>query len=379
MTSKTIDPRLAAFRRKRVKHSSVGAAFATLNAALQHPRAESVIVLVGPSGVGKSTLVAAAENHLRSIHAERMASDPGFLPYLSSRAPTPLDGHFNWKDMNTRLLFNASEVLIDRKVLPRFELLLDGRRLDSMKGLVREELRRSLESLIRNRQVPVIIIDEASALMRLRRGSLPSLQFEILKSLAVELKIPIVLVGAYDLLGILDGTGQLLRRSQIIHLKRYRSHPSMGGVDHSFTEALSALLDAIDLPKEQDLTDHSDFFHFKSLGCVGVLKDWLDRAIVMALSDETGGHCISRTVLEETALPNGQIRRLDAEATAGELKLIEIEDTQLAKELGLDYTPSLYLPAPDVNAPKPQPQAKKRSGRAGLRGPSRDKVGVAHG
>lgn len=378
MTSNTIDPRLQAFRRKRVKHTSVGAAFAMLTGALQQPRPESVIVLVGPSGVGKSTLVAAAEDHLRRIHAARMASDPGFLPYLSSRAPTPLDGHFNWKDLHIRFLVNAAEVLIERKVLARFEMDLDGRKLESTKGLVREELRRSLESLVRNRQVPVIMIDEASALLRLKRGSLPCLQFEILKSLAVELKIPIVLVGAYDLLGIVEGTGQLLRRSQIIHLQRYRSYPAIGGVDHSFKEALAALLDAIDLPKELGLNDHFDFFHFKSLGCVGVLKDWLDRAIVMALSDPDGVHCISRAVLEATALPNGQIRRLDAEATAGERKLLEIEDTQLAKELGLDYTPSIYIPAPEVVAAAAVPKAKKRSGRAGLRGPSRDPVGGAH-
>jgi len=378
MTADTIDPRLAAFRAKRIKHTSVGEAFGTLIGALQQPRPESVIVLIGPSGVGKSTLVAAAEDRLQKIHAERMAHDPGFLPYLSSRAPTPLDGHFNWKDLHIRFLVNAAEVLIDRKVLPRFEMNLDGRKLDSTKGLVREELRRSLESLVRNRNVLVIMIDEASALLRLKRGSVPSLQFEILKSLAVELKIPIVLVGAYDLLGILEGTGQLLRRSQIIHLQRYRSHPSIGGVDHSFTEALDNLLNAIDLPKEDGLKDHFDFFHFKSLGCIGVLKDWLDRAFVMALSDPDGRHCISRAILEATALPNGQIRRLDAEATAGELKLLEIEDTQLAKELGLDYTPSLYLRAPEVPAPEPAPKAKKRTGRAGLRGPSRDPVGVAH-
>lgn len=242
MTANTIDPRLAAFRAKRIKHTSVGEAFGTLIGALQQPRPESVIVLVGPSGVGKSTLVAAAEDRLQKIHAERMARDPGFLPYLSSRAPTPLDGHFNWKDLHIRFLVNAAEVLIDRRVLPRFEMNLDGRKLDSTKGLVREELRRSLESLVRNRNVPVIMIDEASALLRLKRGSVPSLQFEILKSLAVELKIPIVLIGAYDLLGIVEGTGQLLRRSQIIHLQRYRSHPSIGGVDHSFTEALGNLL-----------------------------------------------------------------------------------------------------------------------------------------
>ncbi|WP_143029266.1 hypothetical protein [Rhodoferax sp. OV413] len=106
-------------------------------------------------------------------------------------------------------------------------------------------------------------------------GALPFLQFEILKSLAVELRIPILLVGAYDLLGILDGTGQLLRRSQIIHLPRYRAGAE--GVDPNFIDALHTLLEAIKIPMDENLAHRADYFFLKSVGCIGTLKDWLDR------------------------------------------------------------------------------------------------------
>lgn len=386
MTSIMIDSRLAAFRRKLVKHASIDLALTQLLTAVKQPRPESVLVLTGPSGVGKSTIIHAVEKHLRNIHEQRMADDPGFLPYISLRAPTPLDGHFNWKDMFTRALSNAGEVLIDRKIVSHFEMDLDGRVVDSMKGLVREELRRSLESLVRHRAVPIIILDEASALLRLKRGAVPQLQFEVLKSLAVELRIPIVLVGAYDLLGILDGDGQLLRRSQVIHCQRYQSPADLGGVDPDFVDALHALLHAVDIPQEPGLAESIDIFYMKSIGCVGVLKDWLDRALVSALADK-GGPRLTRKILNETALPNSQIRKLLQEAMAGEFRLLQIQDSELAKEFGFEFTPTFDALAADNSAAyiggNAGPRRKGanrtgRTGRAGVRGPNRDAVGGTH-
>jgi len=371
-----IDSRIAAFREKKVKHKTLEIALDSLHRFVAYPRPEQVVVLIGPSGVGKSTLVAALERHMRERFRSEMQSDPGFLPYLSVKAQAPLDGNFNWKDFFTRTLCEAGEILIDRKFSPSFQIELDGKTLAGTEGLVREELRRSVETMIRHRRVQVIIIDEASALLFLKPGLAPTLQFNILKSLAIELRIPIILVGAYDLLGILDGSGQLVRRSDVVHVPRYTSAGSTFGQPDTqhFTNILSAFLKTIDLPKEEGLDQHVDYFMLKAVGCAGVLKDWLDRALCQALLSPEP--VLTRGILESSALPNNAIARLTTEATAGELRFADVPDDDLAALAGFAYTPSLgsTVPTLEVNA-----STKRRRGRVGLRGPSRDPVGVGHG
>jgi len=69
----------------------------------------------------------------------------------------------------------------------------------------------------------VMIIDEAHHMLMVRKNDMASLefQFEAIKSLALETQTTIVLVGTYRLLDIRDLSGQLVRRSEIIHFPRY--------------------------------------------------------------------------------------------------------------------------------------------------------------
>lgn len=372
------DPRVTKFRNKRVRHKKLDEIMGSLIRIAENPRPECIVVLIGPSGVGKSTVLVSLQKHLREYYAERLRTDPGFIPYVSIQAVTGMDGHYNWKDAFIRTLLAAGEILIESKVLTKFETDLDGKNVSDIRPLVRDELRRALESLVVHRKVPILLIDEASAILRVKAGVKPLLQFEILKSLAVMLKIPIVLVGAYDLLGILDGNGQLVRRSDVIHFSRYDSLKATNEIPDQkhFSDVLVALLNAMEVKKEKEFKEHVDYFMLKSIGCVGNLKDWLDRALVETIASQEG--TLTMEILERTALSNKSLALLTREALTGELRLADIPDGELAKLLGFEYTPSITINAP-VAEKKPKAKSKSVGRRVGLRGASRDPVGGIRG
>lgn len=370
------DPRIAAFNAKRIRHALLDQALADVQRLVDYPHAESVVVLVGPSGVGKSLVIKALERHLLTKYAAEIADDPGFIPFLSVKLNAPLDGNFNWKDFFIRTLLGGGEVQVDRKRSSGFEAQLDGHAVSAVGSLVREELRRSLESMVHNRRVKAILADEASAMLYQRAGMKRTLPFDILKCLAIELRIPMILSGAYDLLGIREGTGQLLRRSEIIHFRRYSFSGRVGDVSHRqvFADVLATLLSAMDIPQETGLSEQVDFFFAKSIGCVGVLKDWLARSMAAAIA--SGGR-LTNTLLMRHALSNRDLIKMAAEADFGERALVDSTDDDLAAALGLPMTPSLSLgheacPASAVPPRSPHPR------RVGLRGPSRDPVGVSN-
>ena len=382
MSEEFVHPKVLAFRAKKVAHPKAKACLAALIRAAVTPRPESIHVLIGPGGSGKSTLAGRLKQHLITFHAERMKKDPGFLPFVSVEAVAGFDGNYSWKDGLVRTLTSAGEVLISQKALNRFSVELDGEDVVSVRALLRDELRRALENLVKHRKKPVLIIDEASAILLTKKGGVPALQFEILKSLAVLIKSPIVLVGAYDLLGVLDGTGQLVRRSDVIHLSRYLidgttelevdgEAAEVSDRQH-FTDVLHALLAAMNVEKEVDFTERVDYFMLKSVGCVGVLKDWLERALVLTLS--TTNQFLTISIIEKTALRNQSLIQLTNEALLGEGKLKDLPDDDLAVLQGWPYVPSLVAPVPD-QFPIPKPKKKSLAARPGKRGPSRDPIG----
>ena len=123
-----------------------------------------------------------------------------------------------------------------------------------------------------------------------------------------------------------------------------------------------------------DLCGIWDFLYERSLGCVGVLKDWLMRAVITTL--RSGGADLTRRVLEKCALSASQCEKILAEAREGEFRLAENGDaqTRLRRLLNLDAallpsTRELYRQEAAIATP----QTSKR--KPGVRDPKRDPIG----
>lgn len=125
------------------------------------------------------------------------------------------------------------------------------------------------------------------------------------------------------------------------------------------------------LEQEPDLVGRWDYFYERSLGCVGILKDWLTRTLRDAL--EEGAETITQKHLKRRACSVSQCKRMLREIEEGESQLEETEQdvSDLRQALGLD--PDLIAKT-TKNSSKPN---KKGSRRVGQRKPKRDSIGVS--
>ncbi|WP_175672223.1 TniB family NTP-binding protein [Burkholderia ambifaria] len=362
---------LLKFQSRRVMHLRLKEALDSLGDVGNPSRADSFMALVGPSGVGKSVAVEEFIKRINMSYATELESDPSFVPAILVRLPAPIRGDFNWKDAFVRTLERFNEPLIRRKVIQRMLVELDGEVIGNLPSLVAEELRRALRSCVIHRGAKIIAFDEASHLFIVRSRSQLSLQLQLVKSLKNDIEIPMILAATYELIKPENFDSQLLRRSDVVHFRRYTAEDLLSGNSYgnSFRDAIHTMLNALPVEWDQILMNHADYFLMRSVGCVGILKTWLQRALERALHHNLP---VDGTLLEATAFSNYKLMTMLKEAVAGEALLKDIKEDDLARELGFDYTPttSSHKPSPSSESRRP---VRKR--RPGTRKPGRDPIG----
>ncbi len=128
-----------------------------------------------------------------------------------------------------------------------------------------------------------------------------------------------VLVGTYDLFNFGKLNGQIARRCLPVHFPRYQLEREADCIE--FQTALLELLRRMPLTcdAERWVTDHWLYFYECSVGCIGVLKDWLLRAVSTALDD--GLTRLSLDCVQDHALPVDIYRQMALDAYEGEQRL----------------------------------------------------------
>jgi len=149
-------------------------------------------------------------------------------------------------------------------------------------------------------------------------GSTLQEQLEWLKSLS-KTGILFVLVGTYDLFNFGKLNGQIGRRCLPVHFPRYQLEREEDCV--AFQTALLELLRRVPLEcsAERWVTDHWLYFYECSVGCIGILKDWLLRAVSAALDD--GQSRLSLDCVQDHELHVDIYRQMALDAYEGEQRL----------------------------------------------------------
>jgi energy-coupling factor transporter ATP-binding protein EcfA2 len=360
--------RLDRFRAFTVAHPRLVQAKKALLNAIRGAEPNSLIFVFGPTGVGKTTLRLKTEQLITAELLSELHEDVTRIPVVSVEAIAPESGSFNWRDHYKRLLYRLDEPLVDRKLNRQVDTASVEPTMRFMPTCraVGTEYRYAVEQAIRYRRPVAVMIDEAQHLGKISSGRRLLDQLDVIKSIANQTKTVHVLFGTYDLLAFRNLNGQLSRRSIDVHLARYRAEDSEDR--QTFINVVQSFEKELPLKDQSDLVSDWEFLYERSLGCVGILKEWLVRAATVAA--RTGDNRLTRVALESQALCIAQCEQLHAEIADGELKLNERSGAvaRFRGRLGL----STHSTA-KASSTQPVPLVKHR--RPGQRLPTRDVIG----
>lgn len=319
-------------------------------------------MVVGPPGAGKTTLIKKATEQLLKFTKENPKL--GFGPPVVIEAPSPESGEFNWRDFYRDALRDGfAEVVLNKRInIDKIEQEIKNGVIKPQYGaLTVYDYRGLLLDTAQARSPIAILIDEVQNLAKSSDFAKKSDNLDVLKSLSNKLKSPIIPVGTYEAREMLYHGGQLSRRVSLLHLKRY----SESRQDQRYFKAIVETISGKDLkiPLSDSVKDNTEYLYNHSLGCVGILIDWVSRAGGLAI--RRSKKCISKKEMDDRRLKNIQLAAIAREISAFEN---EHEDKD-------DFSPSFYfnnVSKDDSESTKKNDNSKRRPG---IRNPARDYVG----
>lgn len=369
LTSPLVE-RLAYFRGYTVAHPLLVEAKDRLMTTISESEPNSLVFVFGPTGVGKTTLRIKVEQMLTHELRLDLEQDPGRLPVVGVEAIAPDSGRFSWPDHFRRLLRAIDEPLTECK---RDSETLYGRKRSTFKSQTSTaEYRYAVEQALRFRRPAAVMIDEAQHLSKMASGRRLLDQLDVIKSIANQTRTVHVLLGTYDLLAFRNLSGQLSRRSLDIHFPRY--HAESASEQQVFVNVLKSFAHHMPVPELPDLVAEWEFLYERSVGCIGILKQWLSRALHAAL--RRGGNTVVRQDLECQALSVVQCQKILSETVEGEMQSADPGPARqaLQRRLGLRVGVPRALGAAEEHPPTTTRNAKARPG---VRRPQRDPIGVS--
>lgn len=265
----------------RIKHTRIRQVMEELDSLIYPHSQDSILMVCGPTGAGKSALALQMVKAETERSAAAMQADAGIIPAVYVEARASGEDDFSWRLFYQSVL----EQLQTDLDMPKYDFGVDaatGRMVSSRspKDRTLAGLRTAVERALRHRKTKFLVIDEAAHMIhQTRRGRL-EIQLDTLKSLANQAGVQIVMVGSYDLFQLMSLSGQLARRTHVLHLARYRQdndedRRAFLGCVQKFQEAAAPLWG-------QSLMPYADVLHENTLGCIGTLNAVLTRAVRLA-------------------------------------------------------------------------------------------------
>jgi energy-coupling factor transporter ATP-binding protein EcfA2 len=373
--------RLQYFQTYTMAHPRLVAARDALLNAIHEVPPNSLILVLGPTGVGKTTLRMKIEQLLAAELQSVLERDPARLPVVSVECIAPDSGSFNWRDHFRRFLLQMEEPLVDYKITPAAPVRIGTRatRFLPSERAVGVEYRHAVEQALRFRRPVAVLLDEAQHMARMGSGRRLSEQLDVLKSLANRTHTVHVMIGTYELLAFRHLSAQLSRRSLDLHFPRYQAEQSDQW--QAFRTVVRSFARQLPLAEPPQLLREADYLYERSIGCVGILKDWLMR--VLASLARRNAASLTHRDLQVHALSVAQCETMLTEIAEGERRLQEspTDRSRLRTRLGLPPQEHARDEAAGqrVDLPRKSPSIRQVRRTPGHRRPVRDAIGTTKG
>lgn len=273
----------------------------------------ALLLVIGPAGVGKSTLIHQLSACLAQRLEAELKANPSRLHKVYAEAQFVPGRGLDWDDLFLTLLRDASEILVDRKVSAEWPPPRPGRKW--LAGAVNE--------MLRQRAPAACLIDEGGSFVESDSSESLMRVLDFLKSIGNRSRTHIVIFGDYRLARMVEFNGQLNRRC---HVKHFPNYPA------GHAEPFDRVVEVFEARLRESgvsarLVGETDRLFAGSCGCVGLLKRWVEDA--WNHSRQTGKP-IDRSVLEAKKPPVGAVNRWRQEIDAGHKKMGLFFDGEVA-------------------------------------------------
>ena len=325
-------------------------------------RPGTMVLVIGPSRVGKTTLIHLLEKHLLVQAKARMQQDHHFIPFASITAAGPESGRFNWSKYYKAVLRQLGNPFAEGKT-----------------ALIRaQHLQEATETALLERKPTAIIVDEAHHLAKAASGRRLQDQLDHLKYFENLTGVSHVLVGTYEMRPFRKVNAQLACRSIDLHFPRYDITKKEDC--QVFRSVLWALQRQLPVEEEPLLTErHWEFLYARSIGCIGLLKMHLCRALNLALIE--GAKTVTETHLRKTVASDVRVELALRNALESEAEFVEREDaderllTLLGWPLSRASTSEKETTVLDKGEQTPMVSSPSKKRRPGKRAEGRDGIG----
>ncbi len=351
-------------------HQMIEEVFSSLKRKVIGQSDQSIALVSGPTGVGKTLLCQMLMEHYWNDydgHEDLITN----LPAIYIEASVSSIAALSMKDFYIRLLH---EMDYPENIKVYGFPVLDGSgkgKLFSGRKATEEELARYVETRLEDYNCKCLIIDEFQHFIKFG-GKLGERLLDILKGLSNKTGCKLICVGTYESVMSLQKSAQLARRTIDIEFPAY-SHSSDYSND-SYLSAFLGLLSHVPIKLDDGLLSHKDEVFVGCCGCIGILKQWVYRALSDALNSNDSALGIKH--FYNTKLANRDLLRIAEEIKEGKAFYADVDLNDVSAMLGVqeDTLNDRAVPSNESNCNEAKilDLKAKKNRRPGERKPVRD-------